>query len=153
MIDNDPAKKPTERVAIVSSAFFFFGLAGLIYMDFLWPGILPLIFLIAVPIVIAEEGWRMGLWILTQTAIWLTGLAFLIRYDLIWPGVLVLAGMSALVVAIAPPDRVEAARRRARANRAVKKAKRGLPLPLDRLEEEPFIMEDDESRAQQMEHR
>ncbi len=150
MSQNNPARKPTERVAIFSSALFLFGLAGLIMLHLVWPWILLLIFLMAVPVAIAEEGWRMGLWIMAQTMLWLGGIAFLIWVHLVWPGVLVLMGMSALIVAIAPPDKVQEASRPKghKAKRDFEKAKRGLPLPLDRLEEEEsYREEDEESRA------
>lgn len=91
----------------------------------------------------------MGLWILTQTSLWLGGVAVLIWLHFVWPGVLLLLGMSVLIAAIAPPDKVQEASRRPRerpgeqkAKRDFEKAKRGLPLPLDRLEES--IMEDEE---------
>lgn len=94
-----------ERMGALSGAVFLIGLAALFYLDLFWPGILLLIWLTAAPAVLAEEGWRMGLWILTQMALYLVGLPLLIVSELIWPGVLVLFGMSALLAALLPSSR------------------------------------------------
>lgn len=138
-----------ERIGALSGAIFLFGLAFLFQFHWIWPGILPLILLTAMPPALLESGWRFGLWILVQTAIWLLGLPLLIVNNLIWPGVLVLAGVSALIVAIAPPDRLQAegaARRQERedairtfgSRKAKIKSKRGLPLTdEDEADEEP----------------
>lgn len=94
-----------ERMGALSGAVFLIGLAALFYLDLFWPGILLLIWLTAAPAVLAEEGWRMGLWILAQMALYLVGLPLLIVSGLIWPGVLVLFGMSALLAALLPSSR------------------------------------------------
>ncbi|GAB4425940.1 MAG: hypothetical protein Kow00106_22350 [Anaerolineae bacterium] len=94
-----------ERMGALSGAIFLIGLAALFYLDLFWPGILLLIWLTAAPAVLAEEGWRMGLWILAQMTLYLGGLPLLIVSGLIWPGVLVLFGMSALLAALRPPSR------------------------------------------------
>jgi hypothetical protein len=94
-----------QRMAALSGAIFLFGLAALFLADAIFPAILVLILITAIPALIAEQGWRYGLWILLQMAIWLGGMPLLFTADMIFPGVLVLAGMSALLVAIAPPER------------------------------------------------
>lgn len=112
-----------ERMGALSGAIFLFGLAILFALDLFWPGIFLLIWLTAAPVVLVEEGWRMGLWILAQMALYLGGLPLLIATDLIWPGIFALFGMSALLAALAPPSRLS----RKQAPKA--KRKRGLPLP------------------------
>jgi hypothetical protein len=96
-----------QRMAALSGAIFLFGLAALFLADAIFPAILVLILITAIPALIAEQGWRYGLWILLQMAIWLGGMPLLFTADMIFPGVLVLAGMSALLVAIAPPDQLD----------------------------------------------
>ena len=76
--------------------------------------------------VMVEEGW-LGLWLVVQAAVWLFGVPMLLSIGLIWPGVLILAGVSALVLAVMPPDKLEAMNKRPR--KAKRKAKRELPLP------------------------
>lgn len=124
-----------ERLGALCGAIFLFGLAILFQYDLIWPGILPLILITAMPLAILESGLLFGLWLLTQTAIWLIGLPVLIVYDFIWPGVLVLAGLSALIVAMAPPDKLQAQGAAQRPQRIAaltgqkSKRKRGLPVP------------------------
>lgn len=121
-----------ERIAILSGAFFLFGLAALITWGLVWPGIMALIVLSALPILVSEEGWAMALWLTGHMAIWLGGIPLLIGMDAIWPGILVLAGLSTVLVALAPPDRLQAQHKTHQQKRkleARQKAKRGLPLP------------------------
>lgn len=150
--------KPNERIAILSGAFFLFGLAALIQLHLLWPGIMLLILLTALPILLIEEGWRMMLWLGAQMGIWLGGVPLLIRLHIVWPGILVLAGLSVLVVALVNPDnlekvhKAELARRRrpSRPSTPYKaKAKRGIPVPPsldkdDMLNIQPFNMPDED---------
>jgi hypothetical protein len=96
-----------QRMAALSGAIFLFGLAALFLMKTIFPAILVLIWITAIPAVLAEKGGRYGLWILTQAGIWLGGIPLLLETDFFFPGVLILAGMSALLVAIAPPDRLD----------------------------------------------
>lgn len=96
-----------QRMAALSGAIFLFGLAALFLADAIFPAILLLIFVTAIPVLIAEQGWKYGGWILLQMAIWLGGIPLLLTIDLFFPGVLVLAGLSALLVAIAPPDKLD----------------------------------------------
>lgn len=119
----------TERLGAFCGALFLFGLALLFQLDWVWPGILPLIGITAAPLVMAELGRPLGLWVLAQTAIWSAGLALLFRFDRVWPGVLALAGLSALLVAIAPPDRLTVQRGDDDGEYNRSKRKRGLPLP------------------------
>ena len=127
----------SERVAAFRGATFPFGLALLLAAGWVWPGILLLVLITAVPVVIAEEG-MFGAWILAQATVWLVGMAVLLTRGCVWPGVLVLAGISALIVAIVPPDPLEARQKQMRANRSAKpKRKRDTPLPhiAERLDE------------------
>jgi hypothetical protein len=119
----------TERLGALCGALFLVGLALLFQLDWIWPGILPLIWITAAPLLIAELGWQLGLWVLAQTAIWTAGLPLLFRFDRIWPGVLALAGLSALLVAIAPPDQLTVQRGDSDREYNSTKRKRGLPLP------------------------
>ena len=123
-----------ERMAALSGAIFLFGLAGLFLVHAIWPGVMFLIWMTSVPVLLAEKGWRYGLWLVTQAALWLVGVPLLIQMGLIFPGVLFLAGTSALLVAIAPPEKLEAQhtawrREVAAQQKAKRKRKRGLPLP------------------------
>ncbi len=123
-----------ERMAALSGAIFLFGLAGLFLMDALWPGVLLLAWLAAIPALVAEKGWRYGVWLVIQAGLWLIGIPALLALDLIFPGVLILAGTSALLVAIAPPGKLDAqhqAWQRAyyAQQKAKHKRKRGQPLP------------------------
>ena len=132
MFDDPDALK--ERLAAFSGAIFLFGLAGLIMLDLVWPGILLLIWLTSIPVLMAEKGFLFGLWLILQTTIWLVGLPFFFMTGLVWPGILILAGMSALLVAIAPPDRLDRRHQRLMAERRLgremmQKRKRGLPVP------------------------
>jgi hypothetical protein len=119
-------------------AVFLFGLAGLFFLNILWPGILVLIWLTAFPILLAEHGW-LGFWIAIQTTIWLLGLPFLFMTHLLWPGILVLAGCSALLTAVFHPSDLDRAnqmrraemQRRYASQQAKEKRKRGLPLPYE----------------------
>jgi hypothetical protein len=146
---NDKYSSIQERLGALCGAIFLFGLAFLFRYDRVWPGILPLILITALPLAILESGLWFGLWILVQTAIWLIGLPLLIMSDFIWPGILVLGGMSALVVAIAPPDKLQArgaARRHQRVAALTgekSKRKRGLPVPPSAIADDP----DDEDAA------
>jgi hypothetical protein len=143
---NDKYSNLQERLGALCGAIFLFGLAFLFRYDMIWPGILPLILITAMPLAILESGLWFGLWILVQTAIWLIGLPLLIMSDFIWPGILVLAGISALVVAIAPPDKLQAqgaARRHQRVAAEKSKRKRGLPVPPSAIDDDP----DDEDAA------
>ncbi len=101
----DDGSEMSERMGALSGAVFLIGLAGLFYLDLFWPGILPLIWLTAALAILAEEGWRKGLWILAQMGLYLLGLPWLIAANLIWPGIFVLFGLSALLAALLPPDR------------------------------------------------
>jgi hypothetical protein len=96
-----------QRMAALSGAIFLFGLAVLFLAGAIFPAILVLVLITAIPPLFAEHGWRYGLWILLQMGIWLGGLPLLVTADMIFPGVLVLAGLSALLVAISPPDQLE----------------------------------------------
>ena len=96
-----------QRMAALGGAIFLFGLAALFLADAIFPAILLLIFVTAIPALIAEQGWKYGGWILLQMGIWLGGIPLLLGIDLFFPGVLVLAGLSALLVAIAPPDQLD----------------------------------------------
>jgi hypothetical protein len=96
-----------QRMAALSGAIFLFGLAALFLADAIFPAILLLIWVSAIPVLISEEGWKYGLWILLQMGIWMGGIPLLLTMNLFFPGVLVLAGSSALIVAIAPPDRLD----------------------------------------------
>ena len=129
-----------QRMAALSGAIFLFGLAALFLADMIFPAILLLVWVTAIPAVIAEQGWKFGLWILLQIGIWLGGIPLLLATDLFFPGVLVLAGSSALLVAIAPPDRLDKQHQAWRAEHLARlaagegKAKRkrewqALPLP------------------------
>jgi len=134
MFDDPDALK--ERLAAFSGAIFLFGLAGLIMLDLVWPGILLLIWLTSIPVLVAEKGFLFGLWLILQTTIWLVGLPFFFMTGLVWPGILILAGMSALLVAIAPPDRLDQRHQRLMAERRLgremmQKRKRGLPVSPD----------------------
>ncbi len=105
---DDHHSKVQERLGALCGAIFLFGLAFLIRYDLFWRGILPLILITAMPLAILESGVVFGLWILAQTAIWLIGLPLLYMAHFLWPGILVLGGLSALLVAIAPPDKLQA---------------------------------------------
>jgi hypothetical protein len=125
-----------QRMAALSGAILLFGLAALFLADAIFPAILLLTWVAAIPVLIAEQGWKYGLWILVQMGIWLGGIPLLLMVGLFFPGVLVLAGSSALLVAIAPPDRLDKehqiwrAEHRARLAAREGKAKRKrLPLP------------------------
>lgn len=130
-----------QRMAALSGAIFLFGLAALFWSGWVWPGILLVIWLTAVPVLLAEKGWRYGLWLLAQLAIWLGGFPLLMaRPQLLVPGLLVLAGISMLLVAIAPPDRLDArhaawVRERRQCSRAKRKRERSLPPVEERLAE------------------
>ena len=140
---NDNHSNLQERLGALCGAIFLFGLAILFQYDLLWPGILPLILITAMPLAILESGLLFGLWLLTQTAIWLIGLPVLIVNDFVWPGVLVLAGLSALIVAIAPPDRLQAQGAAQRPERIAaltgqkSKRKRGLTVPPSEQDDVP----------------
>ncbi len=125
--------KNNERVGVLSGAFFLFGLAALVWLDAVWPGILVLIGLTALPILLVEEGLLMTLWIGTQMSLWLVGLPLLIRAGKVWPGVLVLAGLSAVIVALVNPDDLQKRHKARLAGRTADpyfgKAKRGIPVP------------------------
>ncbi len=132
----------TDRVAMLSGAFFLFGLAALFMLDWAWPGALLLLGIAALPIMLKEEGLLMTLWMAAQMVIWLGGIPVLMALGLLWPGVLILAGLSAVVVAVAPPDDLK--KRQAGTFRGRKrKSKRALPLPPD----EDAIPDEDEADA------
>jgi hypothetical protein len=149
-----------ERIAILSGAFFLFGLAGLFMIDGVWPGILPLIGLTAIPILWTETGWRMTLWLVVQMAIWLGGLPLLFAADFFFPGVLILAGLSTLVVAIAQPDDLEERHKEwlrerysAEGSKPKRKAKRvaAIPVPPDADHASPdddWIEDEDDLEAE-----
>ena len=115
-------------------AVFLFGLAALFMMGFIWPGILILIWLTAVPILLVEQG-LLGLWVIAQTTIWLVGLPLALMAGAVWPGILVLAGFSALLTAVFHPSDLDRANQQRRAHRDVyhekSKRKRGIPLPYE----------------------
>lgn len=148
-----------QRMAALSGAIFLFGLAALFLLKTIFPAILVLIWITAIPAVLAEKGGRYGLWILTQAGIWLGGIPLLLETGFFFPGVLILAGMSALLVAIAPPDRLDRQHavwlqeRRERLSESGKpKRKRDwqdLPLPPreDEDEDEAVDSHDDEPSA------
>ena len=119
----------TERLGAFCGALFLFGMALLLQLDWIWPGILPLIGITATPLLMADLGWQLGLWVLAQIAIWTVGLPLLYRFDRTWPGILALAGLSALLVAIAPPDQLTAKREDGDREYNSSRRKRGLPLP------------------------
>lgn len=151
MCDEQDKDLRTERAGAFSGALFLFGLALLFHFHIIWPWILVLIFLTAVPILIVEEGW-MGVWVLAQAALWLGGIALLIKLGGVFPGVLVLAGLSALLVAIFPPDRLEARekeRETARKAFIQAKRKRDVPLPhmAERLADEDAVSAQDGPQA------
>jgi hypothetical protein len=141
-----------QRMAALSGAIFLFGLAALFLADAIFPAILLLIWVAAIPVLVSEEGWKYGLWILVQMGIWLGGISLLLTIGLFFPGVLVLAGLSALLVAIAPPDRLDkqhqAWRAEHLARRAAREGKRKrIPIPLPPIDEDddlPDLDEDDE---------
>jgi hypothetical protein len=133
----------TERIAGISGAIFLFGLALLIWLGAVWPGILLLILVTAIPVVIAEEG-LFGIWILAQAGLWMGGIALLVTLRWLWPGVLVLAGISALLVAIAPPDTFEEQAERTRASRTAEKPKRKRDMPLPHIAERLDEMDADD---------
>jgi hypothetical protein len=137
-----------QRMAALSGAIFLFGLAALFLAHAIFPAILLLIWVAAVPVLIAEQGWKFGWWILLQMSIWMGGIPLLLTMNLFFPGVLVLAGSSALLVAIAPPDRLdkehqiwrEEHRARLAARQGKAKRKRdwqAFPLPPVDEDEEP----------------
>ena len=64
----------TERMGALSGALFLFGLAWLFLTNFFWPGIMYLVWLTAIPTLIAENGWGKGLWLSAQAGIYLIGL-------------------------------------------------------------------------------
>lgn len=144
--------KPNERIAILSGAFFLFGLAALISLGAVWPGIMLLIILTSLPILLVEVGWRMTLWLGVQMGIWLAGIPFLIALGRIWPGILVLAGLSTLVVAFANPDDLQKAHKAQLTRKHSPyrtKAKRGIPVPPaldddDILDLQPFGLDDED---------
>ncbi len=115
-------------------AVFLFGLAALFMMGFIWPGILILIWLTAVPILLVEQK-LLGLWIIAQTTIWLVGLPLALMAGAVWPGILVLAGFSALLTAVFHPSDLDRANQQRHAHRDAyrekSKRKRGLPLPYE----------------------
>ena len=124
----------TERMAGVSGAIFLFGLAVLFMLGAFWPGILFVIWLTAIPILLAEEGW-MGLWILTQAGLWMGGIAVLVLVDWLMPGLFILGGLSALVFAVAPPERMEQMNEyRSVPSRNKRKRKRSIPVPDDLID-------------------
>jgi hypothetical protein len=96
-----------QRMAALSGAIFLFGLAALFLADAIFPAILLLIWVAAIPVLISEQGWKFGLWILLQMGIWMGGIPLVLTINQFFPGVLVLAGLSALLVAIVPPDRLD----------------------------------------------
>jgi hypothetical protein len=59
-----------QRMAALSGAIFLFGLAALFLADAIFPAILLLIWVCAIPALIAEQGWKFGLWILLQMGCW-----------------------------------------------------------------------------------
>lgn len=118
------------RMGGLSGAIFLFGLAVLFWGGWVWPGILLVIWLTSIPVLLAENGPWLGAWLIAQAALWLGGMPVLFEMGLVWPGILILAGCSALLVAVAPPDKLQAMEATRRAARARKrKAKRTLPLP------------------------
>jgi polyferredoxin len=145
MCDKDDDTR-TERVALFSGALFLFGLAFLFATDLFWPWVLVLLFLVAIPIMLIEEGW-LGAWVLLQGALWGAGLALLITLGAVWPYILVLAGISTLIMAFAPPDDLED--RPIVFQRGKRKRKRVVPLPgsgeyLDDEPEMDFHDDDDD---------
>jgi hypothetical protein len=143
-----------QRMGALTGAILLFGLAALFLTNNVFPAILLLIWLSVIPVVLAEQGWKYGLWILTQVGIWMAGVFVLIEAGQIFPGVLILAGLSALLVAIAPPDRLDRERQRwVQEMRSGQRGKRkrfsddlALPLPTeDEDDEEPEWTDDDDS--------
>lgn len=105
---DDPHDINQTRMGALAGAIFLLGLALVIWLDILIPGIFAVIWVTAIPPLLVEKGWRFALWMLTQLAIWFGGIGYMLDRGSIWPGILVLAGLSALLVAIAPPDHLEA---------------------------------------------
>jgi hypothetical protein len=125
---SDNRRWSIERIGGFCGALFLLGLALLFQYDRIWPGILPLIWITAAPLVMSELGWQCGLWVLVQMAFWTAGLPLLFRFDRVWPGILTLVGLSALLAAIAPPGQLAARRGETDTVNTIKR-KRGLPLP------------------------
>ena len=134
MFDDPDALK--QRLVAFSGAIFLFGFAFLVLINFIWPGLLLLIWFVSIPLLLAEKGFLYGLWLIAQATIWMIGLPFFLFTRMIWPGILVLSGMSALLVAIAPPDKLDQRHQRLMAERRLgrqmlQKRKRGLAVPPD----------------------
>lgn len=123
------------RMSALAGALFLFGLALVIWLDIFFPGILAVIWVTAIPPLLADKGWRMALWVETQVGIWFGGIALMLAQGSLWPGIFVLAGLSALLVAIAPPDHLEALHQEDQRGPGKAKRKRGaagalaIPLP------------------------
>ncbi len=141
-----------QRMGALTGAILLFGLAALFLTGSVFPAILLLMWVSVIPVLIAEQGWKYGLWILAQIGIWMGGLYFLIEAGRIFPGVLILAGMSALLVAIAPPDRLDREHQRwvkqmkSGRGRKRKRVADDLGLPLPGLDEDDEDDEDDDDR-------
>jgi hypothetical protein len=149
-----------QRMGALTGAILLFGLAALFLTGAVFPAILLLLWVSVFPVVLAEQGWKYGLWILVQVGIWMAGVFVLIETGQIFPGVLILAGLSALLVAIAPPDKLDRERQRwVREMRAGKKGKRkrfaddlALPLPAEDEDDEiddadPVWIDDEDDSA------
>lgn len=124
-----PGPSLTERVSIFMGAVFLFGLAALFMMGFIWPGILILAWLTAIPILLVEQGW-LGAWVIVQMTIWLVGLPLAIMAGAVFPGILILAGASALLTAVFHPSDLDKANQQRRQGEKTKR-KRSMPLPYE----------------------
>lgn len=134
MDDNRDLRK--TRMGALAGALFLFGLALVIWLDILIPGIFAVLWVTVIPPLLADKGWRYTLWLLMHLAAWFGGIGYMLAAGSLWPGILVLAGVSALLVAIAPPEHLEVLHEAERHNTKTKHKRRGvsrlaIPVPDD----------------------